>query len=286
MFRTLWRYRELILNLVKRDLKTRYRGSALGFLWSLCKPLFIMAILFIVFTVIVPLRFNFAYFTIDDNPAATSRGFGVHLIIGILLWNFFATALSESTYSILANGHLIRKIRLPVEVFPVATVLSNLVHYLLALAVLIPAIWLLGYKLTWMLVFLPILIVMLSVMVAGFAFFLSATNVFYRDIGSITEIALMGWFYITPIIYPASVAFERLEQHGRLPFLVFMANPVATISVLIRRVIFIEGNYANTEIADASIWKWIILYLAVSSAIYAIGRLTFQRLKNRFSDEV
>ena len=286
MFHTLWRHRELILSLVKRDLKTRYKASALGFFWSLCKPLLIMAILYVVFVVIVPLRFPNAYFFDANNEKATRMAYGIHLIIGVLLWHFFAGSLSESTHSILANGNLLKKIKMPLEVFPVSTVLANLVHLLLAWAVLFPVMLALGYRLTWMVLALPFLIALLAVLTTGLAFFLSATNVFYRDVASITEIVLMGWFYITPIFYPASVAWAELQRFPRVFVWMFVGNPMATLCIAIRRVVFVDGNFSRTEVADETFWKYLVLCLGVSVAIYGLGRLVFHRLSPRFADEV
>lgn len=281
------------MSLVKRDLKTRYKSSALGFFWSLCKPLFMMVILFIVFVVIVPLRFEDTYFDMPVEPVAegnevlaTSKAFGVHLIISVLLWTYFATALGESANSILSNSNLIKKIKIPTEVFPVATVLANLVHFLLALVVLIPLLLLLGYKITWLALGLAPLIVLMTVMIAGLAFFLSSTNVFYRDVSSFTEIFLLGWFYVTPIFYPASVAYMRLRSHSPFFFRVFVANPMATISIAVRRVLFIEGNFRGREVADATFWKYLVVCVVVSLAIYGAGRWVFARLSPYFADEV
>ena len=323
MFRTLWRYRELILSLVKRDLKTRYKSSALGFFWSLCKPLFIMAILFIVFVAIVPLRFEHGYFIKDqyhelsvndvllvvapdrvDSPEAriadgryrvTPRvglardekiAFGVHLCIGILIWYFFTGALLESTGCVLANGALVKKVKIPAEVFPVATVLSNLVHLLLAFAVLIPFMLLLGYRLTWMVLLAPPLIALLVIWTTGLAFLLSATNVFYRDVTSIAEIGLMAWFYVTPIFYPADMAWKYFGERWRFGFQLFVANPMATLVISIRRALFVHGNFAGSEVEYATLWKYLLLCLLLSLAVYGLGRVVFRRLSPHFADEV
>jgi len=286
VFRTLWRHRELILSLVKRDLKTRYKGSALGFLWSLCRPLFIMAVLFVVFVVIVPLRFENSYFPNPLDPARERIAFGVHLIIGILIWNFFAGALSESTGAILVNGNLIKKIKVPLEVFPVVTVLSHLIHLALAMAVAIPVILLLGFKITWLALTLPLVIALLVILATGLAFFLSATNVFYRDVASLTEIVLLAWFYVTPVFYPANVAFVELKKHSIVFFWAFVANPMATLCIAARRVLFVDGNFERREAADETFWKYLLLCAATSLVVYGVGRLVFRRLSPRFADEV
>src|SRR5262245_1297218 len=194
---SVFRYRELIRNLVLKDLKLKYRDSALGFLWSLANPLLLILVYSFVFGHLFrggpP---NFAYF----------------LMIGILPWNFFAQSLMMSTGSILDNGNLIRKVALPMEVFPVATVFFNLAQYLLALVVFFPMA-LLFFKVSpawsW-LNFLPVLVLQV-LFTLGLCFIVSTATVFYRDVRHFTEILLMLLFWLTPVVYdmrviPASLA--------------------------------------------------------------------------------
>ncbi len=180
-------YRELVRNLVLKDLKLKYRDSVLGFLWSLVNPLLLILVYSFVFGHI--LRggpSNYAYF----------------LMVGILPWSFFAQSLMMSTGSILDNGNLIRKVALPMEVFPVATVFFSLAQYLLALIVFFPMA-LLFFKVpfawSW-LNFVPVLALHV-LFTLGLCFIVSTATVFYRDVRHFTEILLTLLFWLTPIIY-------------------------------------------------------------------------------------
>jgi ABC-2 type transport system permease protein len=194
---SLFCYRELVRNLVIKDLKLKYRDSVLGFLWSLANPLLLIVVYSFVFGHILrggpP---NFAYF----------------LMVGILPWTFFAQALMMSTGSIVDNGNLIRKVALPMEVFPLATVLFNLVQFVFALIVFFPMA-LLYFKVpvafSW-LNFFPILVLHI-LFTLGLCFIVSTATVFYRDVRHFTEILLMLLFWLTPIIYDVQTIPESLR---------------------------------------------------------------------------
>jgi len=206
----LFRYRELIKNLVLKDLKLKYRDSTLGFLWSLANPLLLILVYSFVFTRVLRV----------DIPS-----FPYFLLVGILPWNFFANSLTMSTGSVLDNSALIRKVWLPIEVFPIATVLFNLVQYLLALAVLLPVgLLIFQVSLTWaVLAFVPVLILHV-VFTLGLCFLFSSATVFYRDIKHFTEIFLMLLFWLTPIVYDVRVLPESVRRTISMnPFSFFIA---------------------------------------------------------------
>src|SRR5262245_48581890 len=194
---SVFRYRELIRNLVLKDLKLKYRDSVLGFLWSLANPLLLILVYSFVFghlfTGAPP---NLVYF----------------LMVGILPWNFFAQALMMATGSILDNGNLIRKVALPMEVFPVATVLFSLAQYLLALIVFFPmALLFFKVSVAWSwITFFPILALQILFTV-GLCFIVSTATVFYRDVRHFTEILLMLLFWLTPIIYDIHTVSDSLR---------------------------------------------------------------------------
>ena len=184
---SVFRYRELIRNLVFKDLKLKYRDSTFGFLWSLANPLLVISVYSFVFGHLLRVGVErFPYF----------------LMIGILAWNFFSQSLMMSTGAILDNSNLIRKVAVPMEVFPVATVLFNLAQYLLALVVLFPlAFVFFGVLPSWSwLAFFPILALHV-LFTLGACFVVATATVFYRDVRHFTEILLMLLFWLTPIIY-------------------------------------------------------------------------------------
>jgi len=170
--RALVRYRALVQSLVSRELKARYRGSVLGFLWSFVNPLLLLLTYTLVFTVILP------------NRQPDIQPFFLFLFCGILPWTWFQASLAESSGVIIAGGNLIKKVLFPAEVLPAVTVLANLAHFLLGLPILIAFLAVQG-KLAWTALLLPIPLLVQLVLTLGLALFLSALTVHFRDIQSI-----------------------------------------------------------------------------------------------------
>ena len=251
----LFQYRELIRNLVLKDLKLKYRDSVFGFLWSLANPLLLIFVYSFVFGHILrggPT--NFAYF----------------LMVGILPWNFFAQSLMMSTGSILENGNLIRKVALPMEVFPVATVLFNLAQYVFALIVFFPmASLFFKVPVAWSWIsFLPVLTLQV-LFTLGLSFILSTATVFYRDVRHFTEILLMLLFWLTPVIYDVQSAPASLKK-------VLYMNPFSYFILGYQ-----DALYRNSFL---SFDQWLaVTLLAVLSLI--LGYTLFAVCKARFAEE-
>jgi lipopolysaccharide transport system permease protein len=250
-----FRYRELIRNLVLKDLKLKYRDSVLGFLWSLANPLLLILVYSFVFGHILrggPA--NFAYF----------------LMVGILPWNFFSQSLMMSTGSILDNGNLIRKVALPMEVFPVATVLFNLAQYVFALIVFFPMAWLFfKVPVAWSWInFLPVLALQI-LFTLGLCFFISAATVFYRDVRHFTEIFLMVLFWLTPIIYDVQSAPETLKK-------VLYMNPFSYFILGYQ-----DALYRNTF---SSLDQWLAI-TSLAIVFLTAGYILFMVCKRRFAEE-
>lgn len=183
----IFHYRELLRNLVLKDLKIKYRDSAIGFLWSLVNPLLLILVYSFVFSHILKVDIaNFSFF----------------LMVGILPWNFFSQSIMLSTGSFLDNGGLIRKVAMPMEIFPLSTVLFTLVQFGLALLVFLPmTLFFFDVRIGWVtLWFFPVLLLQLLFTV-GLSFMIATATVFYRDVRHFMEIALMLLFWLTPIIY-------------------------------------------------------------------------------------
>jgi ABC-type polysaccharide/polyol phosphate export permease len=249
-------YRELIKNLVLKDLKLKYRDSTLGFLWSLANPLLLILVYSFVFSHIIRTDLpNFSYF----------------LLVGILPWNFFSQSLMMSTGSILENGSLIRKVALPREVFPIATVLFNLVQLLLAFAVFLPMTFLFfRLPLSWsMLAFVPILGLHV-LFTLGLSFVFATATVFYRDVRHFTEIGLTLLFWLTPIVYDIRAIPDSLRM-------VVALNPLSSFVLSYQDVLYrgaIPGAQALLSIAILSLLSFFL------------GYILFSAYKARFAEEV
>ncbi len=213
----LWRARELLRQLLSKELKIRYRNSALGFLWSMITP----AAMTVVFTAV----FGFLLKVPITDYAA-------FFLPGFLVWQFFANSSQSSLDAIVGNGQLIQKVYFPREVLPLSLVLSQLVHLALAFVVLLP--WV-AYQRGWSAVFLNLPAVLIGMVLvagftAGFSMLLAGANVGFRDLKELTQILFLLWFYVTPVIIPRAMITRLVEADdstvARVADAVAMINPM------------------------------------------------------------
>ena len=270
--RELFSYRELIENLVVRDLKVRYRSSVLGFFWSWLNPLLMMTVFTVVFTVMVP------------NLAIPK--FPVFVLCAVLPWNFFSAAVTSAMNSIVHNAHLTKKVYFPREILPISTVLSNLVNFLLSLPVLFLFVVLFGVPLTSCLLFLPLIVLVQVAFATGVALVLSTLNVFYRDTVVIMEVVMQAWFFLTPIFYPAELLPEWKTLWGvALPVrrLTYILNPMASIIASYRTVLygFTDGSPPAPPALD-----FFSRTIVTSVICLIVGYAIFTRHAHRFGEEV
>jgi lipopolysaccharide transport system permease protein len=249
-------YRELIRNLVYKDLKLKYRGSFFGFLWSLVNPLVMIVVYMIAFKYIMAVR---------------SGGFVFLLLLGILAWTFFAGSASMGAGGIVDNGGLLKTVHFPRAVLPISTVLFNLAQYLLTIAVFLP-LMLLVYRLPLspsMLLF-PVFVFLQLAMTIGVALALSAGVAFFRDIRHLLEVALMVMFWTTPIIYD----YQAIPKAWRWPVLLSPMSPF----VLAYQEMFYYGRVPDPEVCTVA-----LLYAAVA---FFGGFALFTRLQHEFVEQI
>jgi ABC-type polysaccharide/polyol phosphate export permease len=258
---TLYRYRQLLLALTARDLKARYRGSILGFFWSLANPLLLLAVYTIVFTIFFPQQIV--------------RPYPLFLFAGILPWTFFSAAVLESTNSISGNAGLIKKVMFPAETLPLVVVLSHLVHFALALPILFAAIAV--YALfgqatipaTALLV--PVLMLLQTIFVAGIVLCVSSASVLLRDLRDIVANLMQLGFFITPIIY----LIDRIDSHFTRALL--RLNPMTPFVISYQDVLFF-GRLPT--ISDA------LLMVAYAAASVMVGFTVFDRLRDTLAEAI
>ena len=206
------RNRILLRELVVTDFKLRYQGSVLGYLWSLLKPLFLFAVLYVVFV-------HFLRFGADIEH------FPVYLLLGIVMWNFFTEATNQGMQAIVARGDLIRKINIPKYIIVVSGTISALINLLLNLLVVFVFLLINHVDIKASILLLPLNIIELYVFALAVAFFLSAAFVKFRDISHIWEVFLQAAFYAPPILYPLSLVVKISPEAAQAMLL----NPVAQI---------------------------------------------------------
>jgi ABC-type polysaccharide/polyol phosphate export permease len=253
----LWGYRELIRNLVVRDLKVRYKNSAFGFAWSLLNPLFMMVVLSVVFSLVF-------------ERASPVENFPAFLVAGLIPWNFTNTSLTRAVNSVVENSRLVKKVFFPREVIPLSVVLANFAHFLLAIPVLLIILMFLGVMPNPKILLLPPLILIHLALVLGIALFISCVNVFYRDMGVALDVLLQGWFFATPIFYHHWILPLWLQKPA-------MANPLAAIITAYRDVL-IFGRFPDRNFTLGA--------LVSSTLIFVIGYAVFTRYASVFAEEV
>lgn len=259
--RTLYRHRQLIAALTARDLKARYRGSLLGFFWSLANPLMLLGVYTLVFTKFFPVQ------VVQPYP--------LFLFSGILPWTFFAAAVLESTSSISANAGLIKKVMFPAEALPLVVVLSHLVHFALALPILLAAILAFAalgkFDLSWTMLLAPVLMLLQTLFVAGIAMTVSSASVLFRDLRDIIANLMQLGFFVTPIIYLIDNVQSRVLRA------MLRMNPM-TPFVVAYQDIFFFGRLPN--VSDA------VLIVAYAAASLAMGFFVFDRLRDTLAEAI
>lgn len=262
----LYRFRVLLYYLVVRELKGRYKSSVLGFLWTLLNPLLMMLVFTVVFTVILP---NYA---VPQYP--------IFLLCGLLPWNYFSASVIGSIHSVVGNANLVKKVYFPREILPIATVLAQLINFLLALLVLFALLLIFRMPLSprwWM---LPLVILLHTCFTIGLALILSAVNVYYRDTMMIMDVVIMAWFFLTPVFYPLDVlprSYEVLGFSLNVHRLMYILNPMASLINTYRDLLYL-GTYTEMD---------FFLRTAVTSlGVLALGYWIFVRLSPNFGEEV
>src|SRR5438132_7125370 len=219
---TLYRYRQLLTALTARDLKARYRGSVLGFFWSLANPLLLLAVYTVVFTLFF--------------PSNVVQPYPLFLFAGILPWTFFSAAVLESTTSIAGNAGLIKKVMFPAEALPLVVVMSHLVHFVLALPILLIATVAFAVhgdiRVHPTIALFPFLMLLQTFFVAGVAMIVASVSVLFRDLRDITANLMQIGFFATPIIYLIDrISYRPLRALLRL-------NPMTPFIVAYQGVLF------------------------------------------------
>jgi lipopolysaccharide transport system permease protein len=254
------RYRGLIQTLVVRDLKARYRGSALGFLWTFVNPVLLLLVYWFVFT------------TVMVNDVKGVQPYALFMFCGILPWNWFSSSLSEASGSLIAGGNLIKKVLFPAEILPIVAVLANMVNFLLALLILVPCLIFFGrLHVSFNLLWFPVAVLVQLVFTAGLALLLSALAVHFRDIRDLLANVLMLWFFATPIIYP------WFQENVRRFHLLFNINPFTHLAVSYQEILF-YGQVGH--------WKWLLALGAASVGLFLAGYWVFDRLRDSFAEAV
>jgi ABC-2 type transport system permease protein len=251
-------HRDLLVLLVSRNIKIRYKESALGFLWTLLGPVFLIVIyaVFIQGIMKVPI----------PTPV---------LVSGIFVWQFLALCLGDSAFAIVGNANLIKKACFPRALLPLSIVLANFVNFLLSLLVMAGYL-LLARQGMGSLGWLPVAMLAHVALCAGVSLGLCALNVYFRDVQHLTGIVTMAWFFLTPVVYEVSMITPLVTAHPRVGPLYFL-NPMAGIVALYRAALLGSALPAPPLLG---------LSLGMALALLVAGVALFQKLQPGFADEL
>jgi ABC-2 type transport system permease protein len=260
---------ELLANLVRKDLKVKYKNSTLGFVWTLANPVLYLAVFTLVFGLFLP----------NNVP-----NFAVYFMAGLLVWNFFNTATLTATGSVVGNANLVKKVPFPRIVLPLSSVGFAGVHFALQLGVFAVFLLLL-HRQTFgpqLVLAVPALAVLL-VFTTALSLIVASLNVIYRDVQHLWELALIAWFWLCPIVYAMTAVRDKLSARGL--FWLYMLNPMTTVITSMQRAIYRDPG----PLADdgyAFYLKWLGVAGAVSLGLLALGVWLFRRFEDNFAEEL
>jgi lipopolysaccharide transport system permease protein len=259
--RSLWRNRQLILQMTKREVVGRYKGSAMGLLWSFLNPVFMLMVYTFFFSVVFKARWG-----VDGNESKTQ--FAVVLFVGMIVHSLFAEVLNRAPSLILSNVNYVKKVIFPLEILPVISMGAALFHSLVSLVVLLIAFVIFNSYLHWTAIFIPLVLLPLVILTLGLAWILASLGVFIRDVGQTIGIVTTVMMSLSPVFFPVTSLPEAYR-----PFI--MANPLTFIIEQSREVL-IWGHPPN--------WTGLGIYTLAATAMAWSGYVWFQKTRKGFAD--
>lgn len=252
VFAELWYYKDLVKQLVMRDLKKKYRRSVLGYLWSILNPLLIMIVMTVVFSTMFKRN-------IENFP--------VYLFCGQLLYNFMSNSTHQAIYSITGNASLLKKTYLPKYIFTVAKITSGFIDFVLSLGALLIVMLATGAKFTWWILLFPVVVIQLYIFNIGLGLFLSQAHVFFRDMQYIYNAITTAWMYATPILYPIDALPDWLR------WIVTHLNPM---------YFYVEQFRDLFYYCQPLRWQLLIPGTVVAFVVLGIGIYSFRKSEDKF----
>lgn len=249
------KYRHMLISLVQKELRSRYKGSFLGFLWTFVNPL----IQLIVFSVVFPYVLRMQ-----------QENYPMFLFIALLPWIFFSTSITVATGSIVGGANLVTKIYFPRVILPLSVVCTNLMNYIFGLVIVFPALLLTGIHLTINVFWFPIILLIEFIFALGLALLFSTLHVRFRDVEHIVGVLIFAWFYITPIVFPVDIFPEEF-----IDLLKF--NPMVGIIESFRNILLYGKDPA---------WESLLYSVVVGLIVFVIGFGVFKKFEKTFAEDL
>lgn len=264
MLHSLWHNRMLIVQMSRREVVGRYKGSAMGLLWSFLNPLFMLAVYTFFFAVVFKSRWG----SVPNGGEESKTLFAVLLFVGMIVHGLFAEVLNRAPSLILGNVNYVKKVVFPLEILPVISMGSALFHSAVSLAVLLLVFLGFNHYLHWTVIFIPLIFLPLIILTLGLAWMLASLGVFVRDVGQTIGLAMTVMMFLSPVFYPITSLPERLR-----PWM--QANPL-TFIIEQARAVLVWGQMPN--------WSGLLLYTAVATLVAWLGFAWFQKTRKGFAD--
>ncbi|HED16869.1 MAG TPA: ABC transporter permease [Gammaproteobacteria bacterium] len=261
--RSIWQNRELIFQMIKRDVVGRYKGSLLGLGWSFFNPVLMLTVYTFVFSVVFKARWG----TVGE---ANKTEFAVILFVGLIIHALFAEVINRAPGLILGNVNYVKKVIFPLEILPVVSMGAALFHALISIGVLLGAFALMNGFVHWVVLLIPIIFLPFILITVGFAWLLASLGVYLRDVGQTIGIITTVMLFLAPVFYPMSALPEKYQNY-------LLINPLTFIIEQSRQVL-IFGKLPD--------WRGLAVYTAISLVVAWVGYWWFQKTRKGFADVV
>lgn len=254
-FKSLYEYRELLKTSISKDIRGKYKNSILGIIWSFLNPLLQIAVYAIVFPLIMR----------SDLPNYT-----VFLCCGLIPWNFFSAAISRTSFTMIENGNIIKKVFFPRQILPISVVTSEAVNFIISTFIILAFVLAYGMGITQFIIFYPLVLLVQYLLLIGISFIVSSVTVFFRDLQHFIGIALQLLFYATPIVYASNTIPENFQW-------ILKFNPMTYVINGYRDIFYYQ---------QAPDFVSLLIVLGISVALCIGGYLIFNKLQKRFAEEI
>lgn len=255
IFRKIYNYRELLKTNVKKEIRGRYKNSILGIMWSFLNPLLQLAVYAVIFGALL---------------AGGDSTYHIYICVALIPWTYFTTAVSQSAFTIIGNGDIIKKVYFPREILPISVVTSGAVNFVISTIIILAFVLISGLGITKYILLYPVILLIQYILLLGIAFIVSSITVYFRDLEHIIGIILMVAFYGTPIVYKLEQLPEKLQ-------VLMNINPMTHL-INAYRDIFYYQQMPNVKILG-------ILFV-ISLALLIIGYFIFKKLQKGFAEEL
>ena len=255
IFQKIYQYRELLKTNVKKEIRGRYKNSILGVMWSFLNPLLQLAVYAIIFGALL---------------AGGDPTYHIYICVALIPWTYFTTAITQSAFTIIGNGDIIKKVYFPREILPISVVTSGAVNFVISTIIILAFVLAAGLGITKYIVLYPIILLIQYVLLLGISFIVSSITVYFRDLEHIIGVILMAAFYGTPIVY-------KLEQLPPNLQVVMQLNPMTHL-INAYRDIFYYQQMPNM--------KALGILSVISVILTVVGYFIFKKLQKGFAEEL